>query len=255
MTTREESETDTKGYVNSTFISVQGEGAQVGQLHLFVRMSRCNLRCEFCDTPEALNTNDKAMLFVDDKVRTVPNPMTAGELADVCKHMMEETTVTGITVTGGEPLVQPLFISRFLDLLGEDRPPAVLETNSTLVQSLETVLDRFEAVSADFKLAETGVPGYDEAVALRFIELAAASTETWVKVPFDENVTEERILDVVGRLKEVAPDSPVILQPIVTVGSRSELSGKAMLNMLVVASRVGTDVRLIPQIHKFIQVQ
>lgn len=36
--------------INEIFYSLQGEGAQMGQPSIFIRLSKCNLRCSFCDT-------------------------------------------------------------------------------------------------------------------------------------------------------------------------------------------------------------
>ena len=36
--------------VNEIFYSLQGEGGRVGKPSIFIRLSKCNLRCSFCDT-------------------------------------------------------------------------------------------------------------------------------------------------------------------------------------------------------------
>ena len=36
--------------VNEIFYSLQGEGGQMGRAMLFVRLSGCNLSCDYCDT-------------------------------------------------------------------------------------------------------------------------------------------------------------------------------------------------------------
>ncbi|MDO4706861.1 MAG: radical SAM protein [Porphyromonadaceae bacterium] len=36
--------------VNEIFYSLQGEGINTGRAAIFIRLSRCNLRCSFCDT-------------------------------------------------------------------------------------------------------------------------------------------------------------------------------------------------------------
>ena len=39
--------------VNEIFYSIQGESSRAGCPCVFVRLSGCNLRCSYCDTPYA----------------------------------------------------------------------------------------------------------------------------------------------------------------------------------------------------------
>ncbi len=71
--------------VNEIFYSIEGEGLRVGQPTTFVRLSRCNLRCAFCDTDFDRHTE-----------------MTAGEILTAVRRF----TATWVSLTGGEPLGQ-----------------------------------------------------------------------------------------------------------------------------------------------------
>ena len=71
--------------INEIFYSIEGEGVRVGQPTLFVRLSKCNLRCFFCDTE--FDTYSE---------------MTIEEIVDeVQKHSAQ-----WVSLTGGEPLAQ-----------------------------------------------------------------------------------------------------------------------------------------------------
>ncbi len=73
--------------INEIFYSIEGEGVRVGQPTTFVRLSKCNLRCHFCDTDF-------------DSYRE----MNIGEIAaEVARHPAE-----WVCFTGGEPLGQNL---------------------------------------------------------------------------------------------------------------------------------------------------
>ena len=39
--------------VNEMFYSLQGEGARQGEASIFIRLSGCNLKCDYCDTDYA----------------------------------------------------------------------------------------------------------------------------------------------------------------------------------------------------------
>ncbi|HEY0661147.1 MAG TPA: 7-carboxy-7-deazaguanine synthase QueE [Lysobacter sp.] len=73
--------------ITEIFLSLQGEARQVGWPTVFVRLTGCPLRCQYCDTAYAFHGGD--WWEIDDI------------LAEVAKH-----GVRHVCVTGGEPLAQ-----------------------------------------------------------------------------------------------------------------------------------------------------
>src|SRR5712672_1474505 len=73
--------------INEIFYSIQGESTRAGRACVFVRLSACDLRCSWCDTPYAFHEGAKRT--VDDVV------------AEVERHGCPL-----VEITGGEPLLQ-----------------------------------------------------------------------------------------------------------------------------------------------------
>src|ERR1700750_2174280 len=73
--------------INEIFHSIQGESTHAGQLCVFVRLTACELRCSWCDTPYAFHEGRKRS--VDEVVAAV-----------------EAHGTTLVEITGGEPLLQ-----------------------------------------------------------------------------------------------------------------------------------------------------
>ena len=94
--------------VNEIFYSLQGEGFHTGRASVFVRLSGCNLACEFCDTDHAPFTE-----------------MSEEEI--VCETA--KYPASWVVVTGGEPALQ-LTASLVSKLHAAGKEVAV-ETNGT----------------------------------------------------------------------------------------------------------------------------
>jgi 7-carboxy-7-deazaguanine synthase len=73
--------------INEIFFSVQGESTYAGRPCVFVRLTACDLRCSWCDTPYAFHEGTK---------RTVDDVL----------HEVEGYDCPLVEVTGGEPLLQ-----------------------------------------------------------------------------------------------------------------------------------------------------
>jgi 7-carboxy-7-deazaguanine synthase len=74
--------------VNEIFTSIQGETTGAGRPCTFVRLTGCNLRCGYCDTAYAFHEGEERTL-------------------DAIVAEVEGRGVTFVTITGGEPLLQP----------------------------------------------------------------------------------------------------------------------------------------------------
>ncbi|AOW51444.1 TPA: 7-carboxy-7-deazaguanine synthase QueE [Legionella pneumophila subsp. pneumophila] len=74
--------------ITEIFHSLQGESVTVGLLTVFVRLTGCPLRCQYCDTAYAFSGGE--VVEIDDILNKVASYQ--------CQH---------VCVTGGEPLAQP----------------------------------------------------------------------------------------------------------------------------------------------------
>lgn len=123
------------------FTSINGEGMKAGKLAVFIRFAGCNLRCTYCDTMWA-NDRDVAC-----------EVMTAEEIYDYIKG----TGIGNVTITGGEPLIQP-GVDKLLELLSGDRSLSVeIETNGSV--QLKDFMDLVNPPSftMDYKLPSSGM--------------------------------------------------------------------------------------------------
>src|SRR5512143_1619226 len=94
--------------INEIFHSIQGESTFAGRPCVFVRLTGCDLRCSWCDTPYA---------FTEGRSRTVED--VVGEVAAYGCDLVE--------ITGGEPLLQE-DVYPLMDRLIERGNTVLLET-------------------------------------------------------------------------------------------------------------------------------
>ena len=73
--------------ITEIFSSIQGESTTVGAPTVFVRLTGCPLRCQYCDTAYAFTGGEK---------RTISDIVTT----------VSDYGLSHVTVTGGEPLAQ-----------------------------------------------------------------------------------------------------------------------------------------------------
>src|SRR6186997_3013483 len=94
--------------INEIFYSIQGESTRAGQPCVFVRLTACDLRCSWCDTPYAFDEGRK--MSIDEVVASV-----------------EQHGCPLVEITGGEPLLQE-DVYALMSRLGEAGKTVMLET-------------------------------------------------------------------------------------------------------------------------------
>ena len=144
-------------YIGEIFSSIQGEGYLAGRRQIFIRLTGCNLNCRYCDTEYQktgfcrLETRPGAADF-----RFIPQALESGQLIEIVKDWI--TALPGahhsISVTGGEPLLSVDFLKSCLPGL-RGLLPIHLETNGTLHDALEQVIQYTDYISMDMKLPST----------------------------------------------------------------------------------------------------
>ncbi len=197
------------------FLSIQGEGLQMGRLTCFIRAAGCNLRCSWCDTDYALNASDAVA------------EMSADELMDVIGD------VRSVCFTGGEPMLQE-DAAEFLKRLSDAGKTVVLETNGS-VDLKDVPVSRNIIISMDIKCPSSGMQDR-----MCLSNLTLLSEKDQLKFV----IADRTDLDYAERFLEEHPvKANVIFSPV----------GGVSLGMLAeeaVAKKM--DIRVLPQLHKII---
>ncbi len=217
--------------IKEIFESIQGEGPYVGYKQLFVRFCNCNLKCNYCDTEFAENTN-----FIE---------YDACQLAD---KINSYASVHSVSLTGGEPLLDTEFLKNLLPRLNKK---IYLETNATLADKFAEIKPFIDIVSADIKLESTAGIKNSYKFHEKFFE-ECKGVETFAKIVFNEKISDEEIAACCDLGKKYNVE--LILQPEMTEDVMSVATDFALviLDKFLVKYQ---KVRLIPQVHKFLNVR
>ena len=202
--------------INEIFYSVQGESTYAGRPCVFVRLTACDLRCSWCDTPYAFHEGRKRPL--DDVLEEV----------DRFKCDLVE-------VTGGEPLLQEA-VYPLMDALLERGKTVLLETGghrstARVPESVVTIVD-------------VKCPGSGEAHKVDWGNLDRLRPHDEVKFVVADRADYEYARDVIARHALAARAAAIHMSPVHGV-----LSAR-MLSEWVLAD--GLPVRVQLQLHKYI---
>ncbi|MET0587506.1 MAG: 7-carboxy-7-deazaguanine synthase QueE [Novosphingobium sp.] len=136
------------------FASLQGEGVSSGRPSTFIRLSRCNLACEWCDTAYTWRfTGDNRPHRDGLAFERTANQISLNE-AEVASRIAA-LDGSRLVITGGEPLLQAPALARMLTLL--EGHHVEIETNGSVAPTpaLDALVDQYNVSP---KLAHSGNP-------------------------------------------------------------------------------------------------
>lgn len=196
------------------FHTLQGEGASVGSPAVFIRASRCNLHCVWCDTDYTWNWEGTDFRHERDAEPGYRKFLRAEQTVEIepaeVARLVSGYACDRLVLTGGEPLMQ---VAGWVEMLAEleragRRYTVEVETNGTL---LPGALDQYiSQYNVSPKLGNSGNP---ERLRIKPETLAwfATTPKAWFKFvvgsPGDLGEVEQLIAE------HGLPRAQVILMP------------------------------------------
>jgi len=202
--------------INEIFHSIQGESTYAGRPCVFVRLTACDLRCSWCDTPYAFHEGQKMPL-------------------EAVLDEVERYGCDVVEVTGGEPLLQQDVYPLMRALL--DRGKTVLiETGGH-----RSIADVPRGV---VKVMDVKCPGSGEAARMDWDNFDRLAPTDEVKFVIRDRADYEYATEVVARYGLVSKVAAIHFSPVHGVLDPKTLSE------WVLADRLQVRVQL--QVHKYI---
>ena len=178
------------------FASVQGEGPSMGMPVAFMRLSRCNLACVWCDTAYTWHFQGderphRGGVEYDRKANQLSLPED-----EVAARIMA-LGQSRLVITGGEPLLQAPALARLLELLPD--VSVEIETNGTTKAPapLDIRIDQFNVSP---KLAHSGNPA-ELALLPERLDAYATDPRAWFKFVIAEPADVEEVLALRDRYR------------------------------------------------------
>ena len=135
--------------VAEKFVSINGESRRAGELAVFIRFTGCNLNCTYCDTAWAIPAD------------APHEEMSQQELIEYIK----ETGIDNVTLTGGEPLLQPEIENLVIDIISLNKRVEIETNGAVSIRSMKEMADKLNlrdelSITLDYKCPGSGMEDF-----------------------------------------------------------------------------------------------
>jgi len=202
--------------IHEIYRSIQGESSFAGRPCTLVRLSACNLRCSWCDTPQAFTGGTR-----------MPR-------ADVLQRALAFGTPT-VLVTGGEPLLQPEVLPLMRELCDAGKTVLLETSGERDVSGVDPRVHRIVDLKA---------PGSGESKGNRWSNLGLLTARDQIKVVLLDRADYEWAREVIARERLPERVGEVLLSCVHGVLDPQQLVAWVLED--------GLNVRVQLQLHKYI---
>jgi 7-carboxy-7-deazaguanine synthase len=201
--------------ISEIFYSLQGESNTVGLPTVFVRLTGCPLRCNYCDTSYAFSGGQKM------------------SLADILTEI-EKYECKTVCITGGEPLAQPACLD-LLTKLADKEFNVSLETSGAL--------DVSKVDKRIVKVMDLKTPSCGEVEKNRYENIGFLTAQDQVKFVI-ANADDYDWAKKIMANYDLAQRCQILFSPVVPTQNPTELAEKILADRL--------PVRFQLQLHKLL---
>lgn len=216
--------------ITEIFRSIQGESSFAGLPCIFVRLTACNLRCNWCDSEYTFTGGRK---------------MQADE---IFTEVQSFSPVKLVEITGGEPMLQEREVIPLMQRLLDSRYQVLLETSGERPLA--------HVPKAIIKIVDVKCPGSGEGGSFNLSNLEALTAHDEIKFVISNRADYEYACDFMREQEVVPRVSNIVFSPAFRKDARGPRdSTHCMLDPQRLAEWIlsdGLNVRLGLQIHKFI---
>src|SRR5277367_5552711 len=155
--------------IHEIYASIQGESTFAGLPCTFVRTTGCNLRCSWCDTPQAFYGGTRL------------------SRAEVLSRALSFGTKL-VEITGGEPLLQPGVLPLMAELCDRDRTVLVETSGEADIAKVDPRVH---------KVMDLKAPGSGESARNRWTNLEHITSRDEIKFVLADRADYEWMRDVI----------------------------------------------------------
>ena len=226
------------------FTSVEGEGILYGTKTLFVRLAGCPFTCFYCDTKESLPLDSGTEYTIDE----------ANELIN--SNLQNQTYK--VNFTGGDPLIQHQAVAQLAKHIQNKKIPTYLESSCFDIDRFNHVLPFIDIIKIEFKTKDSDFVDskhYEKLIGhtMKCLESSVTSKKTtYIKIVVSSKTQPDEFKKLVDEIFNIISKENIdgfIIQP--TYGI-SEPSLDLLLNLYDIVFPYYIDVKVVPQLHKFI---